>query len=207
LWHKPWPLSCPWQAQGRGRSGAETALTTRLGHVACNRNYKPMGLLVMIVVLGVTGCGYQLSGQAGTIPRSLQRVAVPMFSNSTTIPGLEHLVTAAVRTQLQRDGRARLGTETGATAQLRGEVRNYQLQLLANNRDDFALEYRVAVDVHVRVEDLQRGQTILNQTLAVTGEYVVSEQIVPTDIARDRAIQALARDAGERVVSLLLDRF
>jgi hypothetical protein len=108
---------------------------------------------------------------------------------------------------LQRDGRARLGTEASATAQLRGEVRNYQLQLLANNRDDFALEYRVAVDVHVTVEDLQRGQTIFNQTLAVTSEYVVSERIVPTDIARDRAILALARDAGERVVSLLLDRF
>ena len=172
-----------------------------------NRNHTPTGLLLMIVVMSVTGCGYQLSGQAGTTPRNLQSVAVPMFSNSTTIPGLEHLVTAAVRTQFQRDGRARLGTETGATAQLRGEVRNYQLQLLANNRDDFALEYRVAVDVHVTVEDLRRGQTILNQTLAVTSDYVVSAQIVPTDIARDRAIQALARDVGERVVSLLLDRF
>jgi outer membrane lipopolysaccharide assembly protein LptE/RlpB len=166
-----------------------------------------MGLLLMIVMMSVSGCGYQLSGQTGTIPRSLQRVAVPMFSNATTEPGLEQLVTAAVRTQLQRDGRARLGTGTSATAQLHGEVRNYQLQLLANDRDDFALEYRVAVDVHVRVEDLQQGQTILNQTLAITSEYVVSTQIVPTDIARDRAILALARDAGERVVSLLLDRF
>jgi outer membrane lipopolysaccharide assembly protein LptE/RlpB len=183
------------------------ALTTRLCRLACSGKHTPLGLLLMIVVLSITGCGYQLSGQAGTIPRSLQRVAVPMFSNATTEPGLEHLVTAAVRTQLQRDGRARLGTETSATTQLRGEVRNYQLQLLANNRDDFALEYRVAVDVHVTVEDLQRGQTLLNQTLAVTSEYVVSAQIVPTDIAHDRAILALARDAGERVVSLLLDRF
>lgn len=175
--------------------------------MAPSSGHTPLGLLLIIVVMSVTGCGYQLSGQAGAVPRSLQRVAVPMFNNATTVPGLEHLVTAAVRTQLQRDGRARLGTETSATAQLRGEVRNYQLQLLANNRDDFALEYRVAVDVHVTVEDLQRGQTIFNQTLAVTSEYVVSEQIVPTDIARDRAILALARDAGERVVSLLLDRF
>jgi outer membrane lipopolysaccharide assembly protein LptE/RlpB len=170
-------------------------------------NRMPMGLLLMILVMGVTGCGYQLSGQAGTLPESLRRIAVPMFSNSTTEPGLEHLVTAAVRAQLQRDGRARLGTDANSTAQLRGEVRNYQLQLLANNRDDFALEYRVVVDVHVRLEDLQRRQTILNQTLAVTTDYVVSAQIVPTDIARDRAILALARDAGERVVSLLLDRF
>jgi hypothetical protein len=30
---------------------------------------------------------------------------------------------------------------------------------------------------------------------------------VPNDIARERAIRAIARETGERVVSLLLDRF
>jgi hypothetical protein len=48
---------------------------------------------------------------------------------------------------------------------------------------------------------------VLDQTLAVTTEYVAVPQIVPSDIARDRALLALARDAGERVVSLLLDGF
>jgi outer membrane lipopolysaccharide assembly protein LptE/RlpB len=191
---------------GWGWSCTEMSLTPHICHIAPQTQQTLLGLLV-ILVLGVTGCGYQLSGQAGTIPGSLQRIVVPMFSNATTEPGLEHLVTAAVRTQLQRDGRTRLGTDATSTARLRGEVRNYQLQLLANNRDDFALEYRVVVDVHVTVEDLQQRQTILDQTLAVTTDYVVSAQIVPTDIARDRAILALARDAGERVVSLLLDQF
>ena len=128
-----------------------------------------------------------------------------MFTNATAVPGLEQLVTAAVRAQLQRDGRVRLGTD--ATTLLRGDVRRYQLELLATNRDDFALEYRVAVEVHVTVEDLQQHQSILDQTLMVNTEYVVSPQIVPTDIARERALRAAARDAGERVVSLLLDRF
>lgn len=155
----------------------------------------------------LTGCGYQLGGQAGTIPGHLRRISVPMFTNATAVPGLEQLVTAAVRTHLQRDGRARLGTAASSTSLLRGEITRYQLQLLANNRDDFALEYRVQVDVHVIVEDLQQRQTILDQTLAVTSEYVVSPQIVPTDIARERALLVVARDAGERVVSLLLDRF
>jgi hypothetical protein len=61
--------------------------------------------------------------------------------------------------------------------------------------------------VHVTVEDLQQRQTVLDQTLAITTEYVVSPQIVPNDIARDRALQVMARDAGERVISLLLDQF
>ncbi|HSF29978.1 MAG TPA: LPS assembly lipoprotein LptE [Candidatus Tectomicrobia bacterium] len=163
-------------------------------------------LLVLLLAL-TAGCGYQLSGQAGTIPGHLQRISVPIFSNATTVPGLEQLVTAAVRTQLQRDGRVRLGTEASSTAVLHGEVRRYEAMLLATNRDDFALEYRVEVEVRIVVADLQQRQTVLDQTLTVNSEYVVSSQIVPTDIARDRALLVVARDAGERVVSLLLDRF
>jgi len=130
-----------------------------------------------------------------------------MFTNGTTIPGLEQLVTAAVRTQFQRDGRVRLGTDASSMTQLRGEVRRYELSLLASDSSDFALEYRVEVEVHVVVEDIKQHQTVLDQTLAINTEYVVSPQLVPTEIARERALLAVARETGERVVSLLLDRF
>ncbi|HEX9868249.1 MAG TPA: LPS assembly lipoprotein LptE [Candidatus Tectomicrobia bacterium] len=141
------------------------------------------------------------------MPGNLQHLSVPMFTNSTTVPGLEQLITAAVRTQLQRDGRVRLGPDASSSTQLRGEVRRYELALLASDRSDFALEYRVEVEVHVVVEDLRQHQTVLDQTLAINTEYVVSPQIVPTEIARERALLAVAREAGERLVSLLLDRF
>jgi hypothetical protein len=130
-----------------------------------------------------------------------------MFANTTTIPGLEQLITSAVRTQLQRDGRVRLGTDTTAAAQLRGTVLRYGLAVLATDPSDFALEYRVEVEVHVMVEDLQQRQTLLDQRLIVTTDYVLTAQMVPNDIARERAIRAIARETGERVVSLLLDRF
>jgi outer membrane lipopolysaccharide assembly protein LptE/RlpB len=162
---------------------------------------------LVMLVMALAGCGYQFSGQAGTIPAYLRRLSVPMFSNATAVPGLEQRLTAAVRTELQRDGRVRLGTEASATALLRGVIQRHELQLLATNRDDFALEYRVVVEVHIIVEDLQQRQTILDQTLAVDSDYVVSPQLVPTDIARERALQAMARDASARVVSLLLDGF
>lgn len=182
-------------------------LTTSRDRPAFTAPYAYLALILMMLMCLLSACGYQLSGQAKALSGSLQRISVPMFTNTTAVPGLEQQVTSAVRVQLQRDGRARLGSEANSTAQVRGAVTDYQLQLLANNRDDFALEYRIVVNVHVLVEDLQQRQTILDQTLAVTTDYVVSSQIVPTDIARERALQALARDTGERVVSLLLDRF
>ena len=156
----------------------------------------------------LAGCGYQLGGQPGTTPGNLQRLSVPMFTNATPVPGLEQVITSAVRTQLQRDGRVRLGTDAGSAARLRGDVTRYGLAVLATDPGDFVLEYRAEVEVHVVVEDLQQRQTLLDQKLAVITDYVVSSsQIVPNEIARERAMLAVARETGERVVSLLLDRF
>jgi outer membrane lipopolysaccharide assembly protein LptE/RlpB len=195
-------------SEGGGIEREQAGIELPANPIRLVRNAKNPGRILLLLLLAVPGgCGYQLSGQAGTVPPHLQRIAVPPFTNATTVPGLEQLVTAAVRTQLQRDGRVRLSTEASATTLLRGAVRNYQMLLLASDRNDFALEYRVEMEVHIMVEDLQRRQTVLNQTLAVNIDYVVSQQIVPTDIARERALLTVARDAGERVASLLLDRF
>jgi hypothetical protein len=161
----------------------------------------------MLLVIVLAGCGYQLGGRAGTGPGHLQSLSVPIFTNATTVPGLEQLITSAVRTQLQRDGRVRLGTDTSAAVRLRGAVTRYGLALLATDPGDFALEYRVEVEVHVIVEDLRQRQMLLDRRLAVNIDYVVSSQLVPNEIARERAMLAVAQETGERVVSLLLDRF
>jgi outer membrane lipopolysaccharide assembly protein LptE/RlpB len=183
--------------------GTELAVTLR--RTAARAAHPGLGALLGLLAV-LAGCGYQLGGKAGTIPDNLQRLSVPMFTNATAIPGLEQLVTAAIRTRLQRDGRVRLGTDPSAATRLRGEVTRSELRLLATDQAILALEYRVEVEVHVIVEDLQQ-QTILDEKVAVDTDYVVSSQIVPTDIARDRALRAAASDVGERVVSLLLDRF
>jgi outer membrane lipopolysaccharide assembly protein LptE/RlpB len=164
--------------------------------------------MLILLWAAVSGCGYQLSGQAGSVPDNLRQLAIPMFVNATPVPGLERLFTAAVRERFQRDGRVRLGSDVGLGTRLQGEITRYELtQILATTRDDRALEYRIQTELHITVVDRRQGQIVLQQPLIVTTEYVVSERIVPTDIARDRALQTAAQDAGERVVSLLLDRF
>jgi hypothetical protein len=131
-----------------------------------------------------------------------------MFTNVTTVPGLEQLITKAVRTQLQQDGRVSLGTEASSTAELRGEVIRFGMAVLATDPSDFVLEYRAEVEIRVKVEDLRQRQTMLDQRLIINTDYVVSSpQIVPNEVARQRAMLAVAREAGERVVSLLLERF
>jgi hypothetical protein len=170
------------------------------------------GLLVVLLA-AAAGCGYQLSGHTGPAPANLRQISVPMFRNTTTVPGLERLFTAAVREQFLRDGRVRMAADAGAPALLQGEVRRYQLQLLATDRADFAVEYRIESELHITVEDRQQGRIILDQPIVVNTEYVESRQmglafsLVPSVIARERAQQAMAGEAAGRIVSLVLDRF
>ena len=163
--------------------------------------------MLLLAFVALTGCGYRLSGQAGTVPTTLRQLSVPMFTNRTAIPALERVFTAAVRERLLRDGRVTLVTDAGSAAVLRGEVMRYQLEVLATSRDDRALEYRANVEIHVRLEDGQHRTIIVEQPVTATAEYIISGGLVPTDIARERALQEVARVAGESVVSLLLDRF
>jgi outer membrane lipopolysaccharide assembly protein LptE/RlpB len=197
---------CPFRLAWGGCGCPRTRLV-RPSHQLLLRAQSPCQRLLVLLVVVLAGCGYQLSGRAETIPGNLQSLSVPMFTNATTVPGLEQLITRAVRTQLQRDGRVRLGTDASSAAQLRGEVTHYGLSLLATDPNDFALEYRIEVGVHVMVEELRQRQTLLDHKLAVTIDYVVSSQVVPNEIARERAMLAAAREAGDRVVSFLLDRF
>jgi len=163
--------------------------------------------MLLSVLLALAGCGYHLSGQGDPVPVAFRRIAVPLFTNKTAVPGIERPFTAAVRERLLTDGRVTLVPGAGAGAVLRGEVTRYHVQVLATNRDDRAVEYRVEAEMRVRVEDVQHGRLLVEQPVTATAEYVVSERLVPTDIARERALQAIAREAGARVVTLLLDRF
>jgi outer membrane lipopolysaccharide assembly protein LptE/RlpB len=180
-----------------------------LAPAACRRRHPGAWrqAAVWCALLGLlAGCGYRLSGREAA-PAHLSPLAIPMFSNATTVPGLERVFTAAVRERFQRDGRVRLASDAGAAARLRGELTRYQVRVLATTSSDFALEYRVEAELRVTVEDRRQGRISLQQPLLVTAEYVVSPRLVPTEIARQRALQAAAQEAGERLVSLLLDRF
>jgi outer membrane lipopolysaccharide assembly protein LptE/RlpB len=166
-----------------------------------------MGPLFLLVV-ALIGCGYQLRGHAGTIPANLRRISVPIFTNATPVSGLEDVVTTAVRTQFQRDGRVHIGTDADATAQLRGAVQRYLLTVIATDSSGFVEEYRIETAVHVVLEDLQEHRTLLDRSIIVRTTYLVSQQqLVPTAIARERAVLAAAHDVGDQVVSLVLDWF
>jgi len=171
-------------------------LTARMPHLG-----------LVIFVAAIAGCGYQLSGRPGSVPTNLRQLAIPIFVNSTAVPGVERVFTAAVRERFLRDGRVNLAPDSGLVTRLQGEVARYQLHILASNRDDRVLEYRIETELRVTVVDRRQGKILLQQPVMVTTEYVITERIIPTEIARERALHAAAQDAGERLVSLLLDRF
>ncbi|MEK7204704.1 MAG: LPS assembly lipoprotein LptE, partial [candidate division NC10 bacterium] len=96
------------------------------GQPDASRRTLPLPLvLLVILLLWVTGCGYQPHG-LGSLPPELQRLHLAALRNDTFRPGLQGIVGTAILQQLQQDGRIRVAPQEATDAVLAGTITAYQ---------------------------------------------------------------------------------
>ena len=61
-------------------------------------------LLLLLALVGVTGCGYRFTAPGGPLPGGIRAVQAPVFANVTPEPSAETYFTQALREQLIRAG-------------------------------------------------------------------------------------------------------
>src|SRR6185436_15914604 len=99
--------------------------------------------LVLPLILGVlvaAGCGYSLRGN---LPAHIKTVAVPVFRNRTSEPGVENFLTGAVVEAFSTNGRLRVVRPDRADSILEGEVVGYQVQSIAYDPQANVQQYRL----------------------------------------------------------------
>ncbi len=182
----------------------------------CTRRAARLGvLLFMVVQLGApgAGCGYQVVGyrSGGQDPI---RVSVQTLSNDTLQPGIELIVTEALRRAFLHAGRLRL-VEDPATADYRlsgrvAEVVTVGRSFSQNVRAlEFSVTLRLALDL-TRADAAEGASPRLHpQGLAETELYLASADIEVSRKNRDEALRRLAKLLADRVydeVQLVTDR-
>ncbi len=181
-----------------------------------------IALVVGLAVLALLGCGYNLVGRGGALPKHIKVISVPVFENETLETGLEALVTDAVVASLMKRGGLQIG-DNSADARLHGIVVSYELKRLSYDTRGVPNEYRVAIGVRAELIDLQDENVLFSaKKLSIKKDYKVDEDIsdlYPTgrehdsrDIntreqARQKALQLAAEDLAKQVVSAMLDTF
>src|SRR2546427_11782628 len=107
------------------------------------------------------GCGYSIRGN---LPAHIKTVAVPVFVNKTTEPGLEDIITRAVVDAFTTNSGLKVVDPKRADSILEGEIVGYQLQPLAFPPGANVQQYRVVVTLNLLFRDLRKNDILRTET-------------------------------------------
>lgn len=155
--------------------------------------------LLILSLISLSGCGYRVGS---LLPQNLETIAVPMFTNKTTEPELEILVTNGVIQELISDGTLQVVEEDNADTLLVGEITGYIREPLRYTQDQVTREYRLRIIVRLRFVNLVENKIMWEYprlegetTFFITSSLPESERIALPD-----AIEDLSHDVVEKVV-------
>ncbi len=153
--------------------------------------------LTWIVALGGWGCGYRFLTPGSTFPGGVRTVAVPVFTNTTSEPGLEALLTGLVREHVLRAGRLANGT---AEATLEGTVLG-----LSSSQPVLAVQGRTTYRVGLSLQlVLRKGGAVVGQATASGAEdYPAGADVLWTETHRSQALQRLAEQLAREALDRL----
>ena len=178
--------------------------------------------LLLVFVGLLAGCGYNLVGKGGALPRDVKRISIPLFKNETLETGLEALVTDAVVESFMKRGGLQV-TETSPDAVLKGTVTAYKLKRLSYDSAGIANEFRISISVKVELTELKTDKALFPATtLSVEKDYKVDEMI--SDLyplspdhdagnintrqqAQQKVLKLASADLASKITSAMLDTF
>lgn len=170
---------------------------------------------VVLACLAAAGCGYTLAGRGSFLPDYIRTIGIPMFENATSAFEVEQLVTQEVRQEFIGRGRYRVVPETdGADAVLDGSIYSVQIAPASFNADQQASRYVFTVTASIAFTDLTTDEVLWrNPALVFSDEYDVASgggdvQSVSSFFGqRSNAVERIAEDFAETVVSAILEAF
>jgi outer membrane lipopolysaccharide assembly protein LptE/RlpB len=163
-----------------------------------------LGALALVVMLAA-GCGYSLRGN---LPDHIKSVAVPLFRNRTSEPGVENFLTAAVVEAFSTNGRLRVSRPEQADSVLDGEVIGYQVQSIAYDPRANVQQYRLTVTLNLRFRDVRRDEMLFEQQgLQERADFRTQGAVSQTISREETALRQAATEIARAIVALAIDRF
>ena len=172
------------------------------------------GIVVALVALASSSCGYALAGRGSFLPAYIQTIGIPQFINTTPVYELEQVFTERVRTEFINRGKYKVQPgNTGVDALLTGEILTIQLAPASFTDQQQASRYILTVTARIEFRDLKTNTVLWENPQWVFREEF--EATAGTDALDPNAFLAQGSDALERVgaefaksiVSAILEAF
>ncbi len=165
-------------------------------------------LAVIILLLGLLGCGYHFPGKGGSLPGEVEKLYIPLFVNRTAEPQLETLLSNDVSEVFGRNGNISLVDEQKqAEAILEGVITSYSTRAISYDKNDDISEYRATLVVDAKLSQVADGRLLWQGTVVWDDEYpAADDKNVQEDLERE-AIEEISLRIAEELLSRLLDDF
>ena len=162
---------------------------------------------VLILFLFCSNCGYRLVGYGSALPAHIHTIAIPVFKNTSPEPNIHRDVTDAIRQVFIRDGRLQMVGTSKADLLISGNITNYQLRAVSFSGKDIAEEYVVMIGVQVEAYDRVKKKIILEQKFTTQWDYRTASGVIGSESARFAALNRAYTDLGDRLVSMIIEKF
>ncbi len=172
-------------------------------------------LAVLLACTASASCGYTLTGRGAFLPDYIETIGIPMFDNETAVFEVEQLVTHEVRQEFIGRGPYRVVPDaTGVDAVLEGAIRNVRIAPASFTDDQQASRYLLTLTARIAFTDLTTNEVLWqNPSLQFSDEYEVASGGGDVQSAsaffgqRSNAVERIAQDFAESVVSSILEAF
>jgi outer membrane lipopolysaccharide assembly protein LptE/RlpB len=166
-------------------------------------------LLILWLFTALTGCGYHLAGTGTSLPPHIQTIGVPIFVNNTQGYQVEQKLTNGVVDVLIRRGKYKVVPEAqGVDALLKGTITSVSLVPITFNADGLATQYNVIISARVTFSDVANKKVLFsNPSFLFRGQYDIDQNDVLFFDRQSQALDDIAKDFAESVVSAILEGF
>lgn len=171
-----------------------------------------LNVVVVLALAASVACGYSLSGRGSFLPPHIKVIGVPMFTNLTSVPDVDRVVTEKVRSELIGRGRYKVDTAaTGVDAVLAGEITSITITSAAQNDQRLSTRYLLLLTAKIEFRDVASNKVLWsNPSLQFREEYPVTGTVTDPNAFFGQDVNALERVATEfarTLVSAILEAF
>jgi hypothetical protein len=166
-------------------------------------------LFLFIAALLFSSCGYHVSGKTNLLPKNVQTIAVPAFSNVTTVYKVTDMMSEAVtREFISRTKYHITADRTNADATLEGAIT--QIFTFPTVYDPITFRAaNVEVHVNVRIRLVDRSGKVLFERpgMEFRERYEISVDPKVYFDESEVGMRRLSKDVAKTVVSAILESF
>jgi hypothetical protein len=154
--------------------------------------YKKSIASVLSILLIGAGCG--MYSFTGSLPSTIQTIAVPLFDDNTAYPNIREDLTNKVVDAFIADNTLKIVNESDADLLINGTINSISQRAAVLTSGEDVQEFQIYVNVKVTCEDVKNGKIFWEKTLSQFGSMAGSGTQDERDLAIADAIEKITED-------------